>query len=240
MPLLLSAPHHTIHRMTPDERRTTRIVTRSMAGDVLLPSMPRPTEAKSNAAEPAARPTAVKLDTVGPAKPEAIAPAPRVTEAMPDMAEAAARPTEVNLSSAEPAAPKAAAAEAAPASSPAAEAAAKVVADLMLLYPPGGDTVDIFIRVRPLDQSAPAAHYTAYLGFAHGSKLTARSTGDGAADPLYAALGSQDFCRLHRTGNLSIKVALESDARPGRPLQMASDMSKAPGALEFAAKNCGG
>ena len=36
VPLLLGTPNTSIHRMTPDERRATRIVTRVAAGDVLL------------------------------------------------------------------------------------------------------------------------------------------------------------------------------------------------------------
>ena len=177
MPLLLSASHNDIHRMTPDERRATRLVTRAAAGDVLWPTAPRTTEAK--------------LDT-----------------------------------------------EQAAASSPDAAAVSQVVADLMLLYPPGGDTVDIFIRVRALDVSLPTMQYTADLAFARGWKLTARSTGDGAADPLYAAIANQQFCMLHRAGDLSIKVSIESPARPGRHIQMAADMAKAPGAADFAAKHC--
>jgi hypothetical protein len=129
-------------------------------------------------------------------------------------------------------------AEHAGASPPETTAVSKVVADLLLLYPPGGDTVDIFVRVRALDLSLPALQYTADLAFARGWKLTARSTGDGAADPLYAELANQQFCMLHRAGDLSIKVSLESAARPGRHLQMAADMAKAPGAAEFAAKHC--
>jgi hypothetical protein len=178
MPLLLSASHNDIHRMTPDERRATRLVTRAAAGDALLPTASRTPE--------------VKLDN----------------------------------------------AEHAGASPPETTAVSKVVADLLLLYPPGGDTVDIFVRVRALDLSLPALQYTADLAFARGWKLTARSTGDGAADPLYAELANQQFCMLHRAGDLSIKVSLESAARPGRHLQMAADMAKAPGAAEFAAKHC--
>ena len=177
MPLLLSASHNDIHRMTPDERRATRLVTRVAAGDALWPTAPRATEAKLDAAQAAASP--------------------------PDAA-----------------------------------AVSQVVADLMLLYPPGGDTVDIFIRVRALDVSLPTMQYTADLAFARGWKLIARSTGDGAADPLYAALANQQFCMLHRAGDLSIKVSIESAARPGRHIQMAADMAKAPGAAEFAAKHC--
>ena len=179
MPLLLSASHNDIHRMTPDERRSTRLVTRVAAGDALLPTAARVTEAK--------------LDTA-----EQPAPSP-----------------------------------------PGAAAVSKVAADLMALYPPGGDTVDIFIRVRSLDVSLPTVQYTADLAFARGWKLTARSTGDGAADPLYAALANEQFCALHRAGDLSMKVSLESAARPGRSLQMAGDLAKAPGAAEFAAKHCG-
>jgi hypothetical protein len=67
-------------------------------------------------------------------------------------------------------------------------------------------------------------------------KLTARSTVDGAANPLYAALANQQFCMLHRAGDLSIKVSIEI---PGRHIQMAADMAKALGAAEFAAKHCG-
>jgi hypothetical protein len=177
MPLLLSASHNDIHRMTPDERRATRLVTRAAAGDALWPTGLRTTEAKLDAEQAAA-------------------------------------------------------------SSPDPAAVSQVVADVMLLYPPGGDTVDIFIRVRALDVSLPTMQYTADLAFARGWKLTARSTGDGAADPLYAALANQQFCMLHRAGDLSIKISIESAARPGRRIQMAADMTKAPGAAEFAAKHC--
>jgi hypothetical protein len=240
MPLLLSTPHHAIHRMTPDERRTTRLVTRAAAGDVLLPSIPRTAEAKAvearpKAVEPATRATHAKPDPVEPpvraaeAKPAPVEPAARAAEAKPDAAEPPVRTAEAKPDPVEPAAAR----------PPEADAVSKVAADLMLLYPPGGDTVDIFIRVRPVDVSLPAAEYTADLAFARGWKLTARSTGDGAADPLYAALDNQQFCTLHRGGDLSIKISLESPARPGRPLRMASDMSRAPGAVEFAAKHCG-
>jgi hypothetical protein len=178
MPLLLSASHNDIHRMTPDERRSTRLVTRVAAGDELLPTAIRATDAKLDTAEPAA------------------------------------------------------------ASPPGAAAVSKVVADLLLVYPPGGDTVDIFIRVRPSDAPLPAVAFTADLAFARGWTLTARSTG-GPADPLYAALANQQFCMLHRAGDLSMKVSLESAARPGRTIRMAADLSKITGAAEYAAKNCG-
>jgi hypothetical protein len=178
MPLLLGTPHHDIHRMTPDERRATRIVTRVAAGDALLPKPARPAEATLDTAEPAA------------------------------------------------------------ASPPEADAVSKVAASLMVLYLPGGDAVDILIRVRPLDTALPTAQFTADLAFARGWTLTASSTGDGPADPLYATLANQQFCTLHRAGDLSMKVSLKSAARPGPPLQMAGDLSKAPGAAEFAEKHC--
>jgi hypothetical protein len=38
MPLLLGTPHQNVHRMTPEERRETRVVTRVAAGHALLPA----------------------------------------------------------------------------------------------------------------------------------------------------------------------------------------------------------
>jgi hypothetical protein len=179
MPLLLSASHSDIHRLTPDERRATRLVTRAAAGDVLLPTAARAAEVKLDAAEQGA------------------------------------------------------------ASPPDAAAVSKVDADLMLVYPPGGEAVEIFIRIRPSDVASPTMQYTADLGFARGWKLAARSTGDGAADPLYAVLSDQQFCMLRRAGDLSVKISLASPARPGQQLQMTADLAKFTGTPEFAAKHCG-
>jgi hypothetical protein len=50
MPLLLSTPHTKVHRMTPEERRTTRIVTRFAAGDELLQTARLPADAKPDTA----------------------------------------------------------------------------------------------------------------------------------------------------------------------------------------------
>ncbi len=178
MPLLLSTPHNDIHRMTPDERRTTRLVTRVATGEELL-----------RTAAAAAGP---KVETVG----------------------------------------------AAAAGSPDPSAVSKVYAELTLFYPPGGETVDIFVRVTPSGVPVRTAEFTAALELAGGKTLTAHSTGARPADPFYAALANEDFCALHRAGDLSMKVSVDSPARPGRPLQMAADLAKFAGTAEFAAKRC--
>ena len=59
------------------------------------------------------------------------------------------------------------------------------------------------------------------------------------SDPLYVALGNEQFCALRRAGDLSMKISLDSAARPGWPLQMAADLAKIAGSAEFAAKRCG-
>ena len=72
MPLLLSTPHTGVHRMTPEERRTTRIVTRVAAGDELLQTASLEVDRKPDTAAPAA--------TNGPG---AAAPLKLVTEVRP-------------------------------------------------------------------------------------------------------------------------------------------------------------
>jgi hypothetical protein len=176
MPLLLGTPRKDIHRMTPNERGTTRLVTRVAAGDGLLQTALRPADSKL------------------------------------DMPIAASWRGDAPLS--------------------------KVVAELMLFYPPGGDTVDIFVRVKPSDVPLRTAQFIADVQFADGRKLTARSTGDDAADPLYAALATQEFCALRSAGDLSMKVSLDNAARPGSPLQMTADLANINGAAQFAARHC--
>jgi hypothetical protein len=178
MPLLMATPHAEIHRMTPDERRTTRLVTRVAAGDELLP---KDTPAAANDVAVMAKQT--------------------------------------------------------PAGSPA--IAAPSSADVILFYPPEGDTIDIFLRLK---SSGPPLHtdqFSAEVHLADGKKLTARSTGSGPADPLYATLANADFCALRRAGDLSIKVILNNVQQPGRPQRLTADLGKMNGSGEFAAKHCG-
>jgi hypothetical protein len=171
MPLLLGTSHRDIHRMTADERRATRLVTRVATGDTLLQS--------ARAADP---------------KPESAEPIP---VALPSVA-----------------------------------------AEMVMYYPPGGDTVDLFVRLKPASGPLRPAQFTADVALAEGRKLSARSTGEGLADPLYVAFALEDFCALRRGGDLSMKVALTSDARPGMTLHISADLAKTKAAADYAAKRC--
>jgi hypothetical protein len=160
MPLLLGTPHTGIHRMTPEERRTTRIVTRFAPGDELLQT--------------------ATLNAPSAADGQAAAAAPKLT-------------TEVTP-----------------------------------VYPPSGEAIELFIRVKAADPPSPAAHFAADITFAGGKKLIAASTGERPADPLYAALATEDFCVLRRVGNLSMRIAIRDAARPERPVQIAADLRVPP------------
>jgi hypothetical protein len=176
MPLLLGTPHTGIHRMTPEERRTTRIVTRFAPGDELL-------QTASLAAD---------------AKPDA---------------------------------PSAAGGQAA-------AAAPKLTTEVTPVYPPSGEAIELFIRVKAADPPSPAAHFAADITFAGGKKLIAASTGERPADPLYAALATEDFCVLRRVGNLAMRISIRDAARPERPVQIAADLAGDPRSAQFAGLHC--
>jgi hypothetical protein len=181
MPLLIKTPHQDIYRMTPDERRLTRLVTRVATGDDLLPA-------------------------AAPAK------APEGAEEKPQ-----------------------------PAASQSALPPASVSAELLLFYPPGGDAIDIYIRLKSWDAPLRADRYSADIQFANGKKLTARSTGGGLTDPLYVALADAEFCALRRAGDLSVKIALNSTSGVAVTglRRLVADFGKFNGVAEFAAKHCG-
>ena len=177
MPLLLSASHNDIHRMTPDERRSTRLVTRVAAGDALLPTAARATEAKLDTAEqPAPSPPGVGCRFQGGGRPDGALSARRGHGRH---------------------------------------------------FHPGAIIGCVVahgaVHGRPcvcprLETDRPQ----------HRRRRQIRSM---PRSP------TEQFCALHRAGDLSMKVSLESAARPGRSLQMAGDLAKAPGAAEFAAKH---
>jgi hypothetical protein len=178
MPLLLGTPHTGIHRMTPEERRTTRIVTRFAAGDELLQTASLQVDGK--------------LDTAAPA-----------------------------------------AADGASAAVP-----LKLVTEVRTVYPPSGEAIEIFVRVKASDPPSPAARYAADIAFAGGKKLIATSTGERPADPLYAALATEDFCVLRRVGNLAMRISIRDAARSERPVQIGADLSRDPLTARFASLYC--
>ncbi len=178
MPLLLGTPHTGIHRMTPEERRTTRIVTRFAPGDELLPTASPGVDGKPDSAALAA--------AVGQA---AAAPPTLVTQVMP-------------------------------------------------VYPPSGEAVEFFIRVKPADGPAPPARFAADIVFAGGRKLIAAATGDRPDDPLYAALATEDFCVLRRVGNLAMRISIRDAARPQRPVLINADLARDPLSGRFASLHC--
>ena len=116
--------------------------------------------------------------------------------------------------------------------------AVSVAAELLAYYPPGGNTVDIFVRLRPSDVPLRTASFTGEIAFADGSKLIARGTGGAPSDPLYAALALEQFCTLRRAGDLSIKVAVDITPSTSMPLRITGDLAKAGGAAEFGARYC--
>jgi hypothetical protein len=178
MPLLLGTPHTGIHRMTPEERRTTRIVTRFAAGDELLQTATAAPEVKPADAAPAA------------AEGQAVAGPPKVT-------------TEVTP-----------------------------------VYPPSGEAVELFIRVKPAETPAPAAHFAADIVLAGSKKLIATATGERPADPLYVAIPTEDFCVLRRMGNLSMRISIRDVAHPGKPVLIAADLARDPRSAQFAGQYC--
>ena len=178
MPLLLSTLHTGVHRMTPEERRTTRIVTRVAAGDERLQTASLEVDRKPDTAAPAAT-----------NEPGAAAPLKLVTEVRP-------------------------------------------------VYPSSGEAIELFIRVKASDPPAPGAHYAADIVFAGGKTLIATSTGDRPADPLYAALATEDFCVLRRAGNLAMRISIRDAAHPERPVQIAADLGRDPLTARFASLHC--
>ena len=178
MPLLVATPRTNLHRMTSEERRTTRLVTRVGTGTDLLPVAVGPAAAEDAGTKPIA------------------------------------------------------------ATSQAIVAPSRVSADLMLFYPPVGDMIDIYIRLKSTDPRARPDKFSAEIQFAGGKRVTARSTGGGAADPLYATLANDEFCALRRSGDLSVKIALSAAAPPGPPQYFALDLTKTRGFAEFSAKHC--
>src|SRR5437764_13828639 len=66
---------------------------------------------------------------------------------------------------------------------------ADVSASLLVLNPPRGDVIELYLRLKSAS-SVPARpeRYTAEIQLANGKKLTARSTRDDAIHPLYTAL----------------------------------------------------
>jgi len=164
--------------MTPEDRRTTRIVTRFAAGDELLQTARLEAEGKPDTAAPSA------------------------------------------------------------ADAPADAAPLKLVTEVRPVYPPSGEAVELFIRVKASDPPSPGAHYTADIVFAGGKKLIATSTGDRPADPLYAALATEDFCVLRRAGNLSMRISIRDAARPERPVLIAADLGRDSLSARFASLYC--
>jgi hypothetical protein len=117
-----------------------------------------------------------------------------------------------------------------------------ISASLILLHPPAGDTIELYLRLKSLQGAAMrTAQYTAAIQLADGKTLTANGTGDGEADPLYATLPNAEYCALHGKGDLSLKVTLINAAVPVSPqrLAFAFDLAKISGAAAFAAKHCG-
>jgi hypothetical protein len=178
MPLLLSTPHTGVHRMTPEERRTTRIVTRFAAGDELL--------------QTASLEVADKPDTVAPAATD----------------------------------------------EPSATAPLKLVTEVRTVYPSSGEAIELFIRVKASDPPSPGAHYAADIMFAGGKKLIATNTGERPADPLYAALATEDFCVLRRAGNLAMRISIRDAARPERPVLISADLGRDSLSARFASLFC--
>ena len=178
MPLLLSTPYTGIHRLTPEERRTTRIVTRFAPGDELLQTATLAADVKPDSTAPSA------------------------------------------------------------AGGQAAAAAPKLTTEVTPVYPPSGEAIELFIRVKAADPPSPAAHFAADITFAGGKKLIAASTGEHPADPLYAALATEDFCVLRRVGNLSMRISIRDAARPEQPVQIAADLARDPRSAQFAGLHC--
>ena len=178
MPLLLGTPHTGIHRMTPEERRRTRIVTRFAAGDELLQTASVELDGKPDAAVPSA------VDAAGAA------------------------------------------------------ASFKLVAEVRPVYPPSGEAIEIFIRVKASDPPAPGAHYAVDIAFAGGKNLVATRTGERPADPLYAALATEDFCVMRRVGNLAMRISIRDAARPERPVLIAADLGRDPLTARLASLYC--
>jgi hypothetical protein len=178
MPLLLGTPHTGIHRMTPEERRTTRIVTRFAPGDELLQTATLAPDVKPDAAAPSAAD-----------------------------GQAAAGPP-------------------------------KVVTEVMPVYPPSGEAVELFIRVKPAETASPPARFAADIVLAGAKKLIAAATGDRPADPLYVAIATEDFCVLRRMGNLSMRISIRDVARPEKPVLIAADLARDPRSAQFAGLHC--
>jgi hypothetical protein len=178
MPLLLGTPYTGIHRMTPEERRSTRIVTRFAAGDELLQTANLAADVKPEA------PAAGAADGQAPAGPP------------------------------------------------------KVAADVMAVYPPSGEVVELFIRVKPAETTSPPARFAADVVLAGAKKLIAASTGDRPADPLYVAIATEDFCVLRRMGNLSMRISIRDVARPEKPVLMGADLARDPASAQFAGLHC--
>jgi hypothetical protein len=178
MPLLMATPDSELHRMTPEERRTTRLVTRVGAGTELL--------------SPARQPPATEAATTRP---------------IPAELQGIVAPSDVS-------------------------------AEFTLFYPPGGDMIDILIRLKAPDPQLRTDQFSADIQLGNGKRLTARSTGVGPADPLYGTLAIDEFCALRRLGDLSVKFALHTTAHSGPPQRFGLDLSKTLGVGEFAAKRC--
>jgi hypothetical protein len=124
------------------------------------------------------------------------------------------------------------------ADAPSATASLKLVAEVRPVYPPSGEAVELFIRVKASDPPSPAARYAADIVFAGGKKLIATSTGDRPADPLYAALATEDFCVLRRVGDLSMWISIRDAARPERLVLIEADLGRDPLSARFASMHC--
>jgi len=109
---------------------------------------------------------------------------------------------------------------------------------LTLLVPPGADTIHMFVQLKSSDAQLHADRFSADLQFANGKRLTAVGTGSGADDPLYATLPGDELCALRRSGDLMLKMAIDTTARDGPPQRFSLDLAKSANVVAFAAKRC--
>ncbi len=221
MPLVLGTPHQDVHRMTPEERRATRVVTRVAAGHALLPAI---TAGAASAPNAAAAPAASAVAAAPPPLPGSAA---SVVPAVPPTLPGSAAPAVVTVKTV-------------PVGAQAMAALSNVSGGVIVLRPPPADVLELYFRFKSAS-GAPLrpSQYMADIQLATGKRLTVSSTGEDTVDPLYATLTREDYCALRAAGNLSLKLALTNFNMPGWRQQLQFDATKAEGDAEFAAKHCG-
>ncbi len=196
--------------MTLSERRATKLVTREATGeDLLQTSQAPPQQADAVKSAPEAKKSPLEPDAAK-AIPAAQAPVPETVAAKPIPAAAQSTPAHTSVGS-----------------------------ELIVVFPPGGDWIDFFVRLKPSGALPRTIEFTADIQLPDGKSLAARHTGDRPADPLYAALDEKEFCALHRAGTLAVKIIVNTNALPGWPRQITADLSKHSAGVAYAAKHCG-